>query len=61
MNEPKTITLGRLRQELAGYPDDAPIYFGAGDLGYVRIKNRGPEEGLLLQVEFNETYRVDKS
>ncbi|MDR0672751.1 MAG: hypothetical protein LBF93_03610 [Zoogloeaceae bacterium] len=61
MNEPKTITLGELRQELAGCPDDAKIFFGYGDLAFSRVKNHGPvdpKEGILLQVEFNEIHRV---
>lgn len=59
MNELKTMTVGELRQWLEGYPDDAPLIFGAGDLGFSRVKNRGPQGGFLAQVEFNEIYHVD--
>jgi hypothetical protein len=60
--EPLTITVGRLRQELAGYPDDAPLMFGAGDLEYYRVKNRGPrdpQDGYLVQIEFGTIYTVE--
>jgi hypothetical protein len=59
MDNLKTMTVGELRQWLEGYPDDAPLYFGAGDLGFYRVKNRGPKDGFLAQVEFNELYHVD--
>jgi len=56
--KPKTMTVGRLRGELARYPDSAEIYFGDGQLSFNRIKNRGPVGGDLLNLEFNELYEV---
>lgn len=39
--------------------DDDQVYFGAGDLGFYRPKERGPIEGpRLVQIEFNEVYSV---
>lgn len=58
MNEPQSITVGELRQWLADYSDDTPIFFGIGDLSFYRIKNRGPVGKDMLQVEFNELYQV---
>ena len=49
------ITLGELRQLLAGYPDDMVITFGATreavPLVFYRVKQRGEK---LLQIELNE-------
>jgi hypothetical protein len=53
-----TITLGRLRQDTKGYPDHTPIFFGAGDLTYYRVKPRDHNAPPLLQIEFNELYEV---
>lgn len=58
MKEPQTITVGELRQWLADYSNDTPIFFGVGDLSFSRIKNRGPVGQDLLQMEFNELYQV---
>lgn len=64
MSHPKTITLGELRAELTALlkmRDDTAVYFGAGDLSYKRIKNRGPvdsKETGLMQFEFNQIYTV---
>lgn len=58
MKAPQTMTVGELRQWLAEYPDDAPLFFGVGDLSFSRVKNRGPIGGHLAQVEFNELYQV---
>lgn len=60
MSEPKTTTLGRLRQELAVYanePDDTPVFFGSGDLSLYRFKDRGGRS-TLINIEFNEVYAV---
>ncbi len=62
-NTLKTISVGELRvrllDELNALPDDALVYFGAGDLSLHRPKHRGPVNGpVLLQIEFNEVYRV---
>lgn len=59
----KTISVGELRvrllDQLNALPDDAVVYFGAGDLSLYRPKHRGPVNGpILLQIEFNEVYRV---
>ena len=61
--ELKTITVGELRtrmlDELNSLPDDALVTFGAGDLSFIRLKNRGPIAGpAVMNVEFNEVYRV---
>lgn len=40
------------------FPLDAPLFFGAGDLAYYRIKNRGPVGGYDVQVEFSTLYEV---
>lgn len=45
-----TMTVGELRQRLAGLPDDAEINFGG--LSFYRIKKRGDN---YYQFEFNET------
>lgn len=49
------ITLGELREMLAGYPDDMQMTFGATEeavpLVFYRVKQRGPK---LLQIELNE-------
>lgn len=62
MATPKVITLGELRSELLALlamPDDTRVYFGAGDLSWHRLKNRGPRSGpQLMQIEFNEVYSV---
>ncbi len=51
-----TISVGQLRQELAGYPDDFEISFSG--LDFYRVKTRGPK---LLQIEFNQqVYRDDE-
>lgn len=42
------LTVGRLREELAGWDDDAEVYFEG--LDFYRFKNRGER---LLQIEFN--------
>lgn len=60
---PKTITIGELRAEmldqLNGLPDDARVFFGAGDLSLYRVKHRGPIDGpALVGIEFNEVYSV---
>ena len=58
-DDTKTITVGQLRDELRGYPDDALLYFGSGDLEYNRIKNRAAIGEYMAQVEFSTVYRVD--
>lgn len=60
MKEPHTITVGELRQALEEYPDHAPLIFGIGDLSFYRVKNRGPIDGHLAQVEFSELYQVQR-
>lgn len=59
----KTITIGELRvrllDELNALPDDALVTFGSGDLSLYRPKDRGPINGpRVVQIEFNEVYRV---
>ena len=47
------------RDLLASLKDDDQITFGSGDLSFFRIKERGPIEGpRIVQVEFNEVYKV---
>ncbi len=39
--------------------DDDLVYFGNADLSLYRFKDRGPIEGpRMVQIEFNELYRV---
>ena len=59
----KTITAAELRvrllNELNALPDDALVTFGSGDLSLYRCKDRGPINGpRVVQIEFNEVYRV---
>lgn len=61
--ELKTITKAELKtlllDELNALPDDALVYFGAGDLSFNRPKHRGPVGGPpLVQIAFNELYTV---
>lgn len=60
--EIKTITLGELRSELQSLldmPNDTKVTFGAGDLSFRRMKDRGPIEGpAVMNMEFYEIYRV---
>ena len=56
------ISVGQLRDALAMYPDDAPLFFGTGgqrSLTFYRVKNRGLKDSPLVQVEFNELYKLD--
>lgn len=46
-----TMPLGRLREALAGYPDDYEVTFGNGNLEFYRVKQRGDD---LVQIEFNQ-------
>ena len=61
--KPKTMTgadvKALLLPELQSLEDDDLLYFGTGDLSLYRLKERGPIDGpRMLQVEFNEVYRV---
>lgn len=39
--------------------DNDEVFFGAGDLSFLRIKERGPVDGpRMVQIEFNELYKV---
>lgn len=65
MSEPKTISLGQLKSELAwlwDLADDTEVYFGAGDLSLYRPKTRlyKPDDKTpaIVQIEFNEIYAV---
>ncbi len=62
MTEPITITLGEIRKDLSdllSMPDDTQVFFGAGDLTWYRIEDRGTKAGAqLMQMEFNEVYSV---
>jgi len=51
-----TISIGRLREELAGYPDDYELSFSG--LEFYRVKPYGPK---LVQVEFNEHVHRDET
>jgi len=65
MNEPKAMSGAdfrlrflKLAQEIK---DDDRVFFGVGDLSFHTFKDRGPVEGpRLVQVVFNETYKVDQ-
>ena len=50
MPETPRITVGRLRQELDGLPDDWTLDFSG--LDFYRIKQRGPTH---VQIEFNQS------
>lgn len=44
---------------LATLKDDDEVFFGASDLAFNRLKERGPVNGpRLVQIEFNEVYKV---
>lgn len=58
--DPKTITVGELREQLAKFADDTRLYFGHGDISFRRLKNIGPAHEPLLQIEFNEAYDTQK-
>ena len=46
------MTVGELREQLQGLPDDAKIFFGCESLAFFRIKKRGDN---YYQIEFNQT------
>lgn len=62
MSQIITRSLGDLRHELEqllALPDDTLVTFGAGDLVFNRIKNRGPVDGpAVMNFEFSTLYRV---
>ena len=57
-SKPITTTLGRLREEFLGYPDETPVYFGNGNLTFMRVKHRNHADPPLLQIEFEEIYQL---
>jgi hypothetical protein len=50
------MTVGELRRQLSGYPDDTPITFGCLSLKMYRLKWRGD----ILQIEFDQTVYDDE-
>ncbi|MBP3980851.1 hypothetical protein J8G26_08935 [Acidovorax sp. JG5] len=47
------------RDLLASLKDDDQITFGAGDLSFLALRERGTKVGQrVVQIEFNETYTV---
>ena len=56
MSDPKT-TVGELRRQLEGWPDDMKLIFSDNGLDFYRFEKRGDD---LLQMEFNETISRDK-
>jgi hypothetical protein len=65
MAQLKTITLAKLRAEVASLKDfaaDTEIFFGAGDLSFKRIESAqyAATDGTpaLLYFDFNEVYTV---
>jgi len=46
------MTVGDLRREIEGLPDDASIFFGCDSLRFYRVKKRGNN---YYQIEFNQT------
>jgi hypothetical protein len=58
MKTVKTITVGELIKELSNYPNEAPLFFGSGDLQFYRVKDRGSDGGHLVQIEFSDLYEV---
>lgn len=63
MRTPKTITVGELQKlmldQLDALPDNAEVFFGAGDLSLCRLTHLEPVDGReRVQIEFNETYSV---
>lgn len=51
------MTVGDLRRELEGLPDNASIFFGCDSLRFYRIKMRGEN---YFQIEFNQTVYDDE-
>jgi len=53
----------RIVDQIKNLPDDSEIFFGAGDLSFYRVKNRGyigdSDTPRLVQIEFNQVYEVD--
>lgn len=48
-----------MRPLLDSLADDDEVFFGAGDLSFYRVKDRGPVQGpRLVQFAFNEVYTV---
>lgn len=63
MAQPKTITVGELRDKLAEYDRDCELTFGGGNLSLYRVKNRlyndaAKTKVLRVQLEFNELYEI---
>lgn len=59
----KTITVGELRMrlldELDALPDNAEVFFGAGDLSLRGLTDLGTAgEAQRVRIEFNEDYAV---
>ncbi|AXK61512.1 hypothetical protein DCN14_01750 [Burkholderia sp. IDO3] len=52
----------RIVDQIKNLPDDSEIFFGAGDLSFYRVKNRGyigdSDMPRLVQIEFNQVYEV---
>ncbi|MBD9395157.1 hypothetical protein [Acidovorax sp. ACV01] len=47
------------RDLLESLADDDQITFGAGDLSFLALRERGPKIGpRVVQIEFNETYTI---
>ncbi|KVX53349.1 hypothetical protein [Burkholderia cepacia] len=67
MTKPYTMTVrdfkDRIVDQIKNLPDDSEIFFGAGDLSFYRVKNRGyigdSDMPRLVQIEFNQVYVVD--
>lgn len=55
--ENQLMTVGQLKRQLAGLPDDGKIFFGCESLSFHRIKMRGDK---YFQIEFNQTVYDDK-
>lgn len=51
------MTVGELRRQLEGLPDDASIFFGCDSLRFYRVKQRGDK---YFQIEFSQTVYDDE-
>lgn len=49
----------RFGELIRSLKDEDKVTFGAADLSLYRLKERGPTEGpRIVQIEFNEVYKV---
>lgn len=63
MSEPKMMSGAEFKahfaQLLRELNDEDQVYFGAADLSFMQLRERGPVDGpRMVQIEFNEAYTV---